>query len=278
MGGRRSGTRWNRSSGPDVIVVLMALALLAGCGTSTNRLREAQDSFNQAAAAENALKVSQIDGAGRDARPVVDIATVRSGYASTLMSLNKLEPADIAQLKKDQLWGNVQTLRALSQWRLGNQDAAVRTADETLQAAASGSAGSEVHPRDRAMLQAVRGLVKNDQAYRHIRDNQMDGVDALLVGPNGAMRNLAAARATAEREDPVQIYLLQAELAAYRNFTHFYFAANRQQAVPANHPARAQAQAALQSLSERLKQVRPEDQAAWVKYWATLCGLALPQP
>lgn len=272
---RRKPQRGARSA--SAIVLLVGFALLAGCVASTNRLREAQDSFNRAAAAENTLKAGRLDKVDAG-MPVTDMATIRSLYGSTLASLDKLEPADVAQLKKDQLWGNVETLRALAQWRLGNADAAVRTADDALRATAVEGAGSAVHPRDRAMLEAVRGLVKNDQAYSRIVAKKLDGVDALLVGPNGAMQDLIKARVTVDGGDPVQVYLLQAELAAYRNFTQYYFAANRQQAVPEDHPARKDAQAALQTLSDLLKQSRPKDSQnpSVVQYWTEICGLELP--
>src|SRR5262249_43425986 len=129
MGSRFRGTPPQGLRSAPAIALLVVLALLVGgCVASTNRLREAQDSFNRAAAAENALKAGRLDKVDAG-MPVTDMATIRSLYGSTLASLDKLEPADVTQLKKDQLWGNVETLRALAQWRLGNADAAVRTAD-----------------------------------------------------------------------------------------------------------------------------------------------------
>src|SRR5262245_45378478 len=78
----------NRSFSRRSIAVLaigLFLALTSAC-TSVNRLREAQDSFNQAAAGENALR---FDTKASDA--ATGILSVRSGYASALMSLKALE-------------------------------------------------------------------------------------------------------------------------------------------------------------------------------------------
>ena len=50
------------------------------------------------------------------------------------------------------------------------------------------------------------------------------------------------------------------------------------QAVPEDHPARKDAQAALQTLSDLLKQSRPKDSQnpSVVQYWTEICGLELP--
>src|SRR5690242_16763761 len=80
-------------------IALLAV-ILAGCA-STNRLREAQDAFNQAAAAENALR---FDAKAADA--VTSLGAVRSGYASALLSLGRLENSkDESRLRSDGLWG-----------------------------------------------------------------------------------------------------------------------------------------------------------------------------
>ena len=123
------------------IAIGLVVVLAAGCA-SANRLREAQDSFNQAAAAENAMRF--------DAKPseaVAGLSAVRSGYASALLSLEKLEDTDQRRLRDDGLWGTALTLRALTQWRLGFFDKALASAQE-----AQSSAGDQMYPRDRAVV------------------------------------------------------------------------------------------------------------------------------
>jgi hypothetical protein len=146
------------------------------------------------------------------------------------------------------------------------------------------------------MLQALRGLVKNDQAYRKIvaakvaakgiddaaqrqaeLKRQLQGVRDLLAGKQGAIADLFHAQQAADRGDPVQLYLLQAQLAAYRNYMQFV-QAETEAPVPAGDPERKRADAALQSLSNLLGETRPEQKGALVGYWVKLCGLAPPQP
>ena len=80
---------------------------------------------------------------------------MRSGYASALLSLEKLaNNQDETRLRKDGLWGSALTLKALSQWRLGQYDQAIATAQLAKQ-----SAGDQTYPRDLALITALPGLV-----------------------------------------------------------------------------------------------------------------------
>src|SRR5262249_33967548 len=157
----------------------LLLALTNAC-TSVNRLREAQDSFNQAAATENAMR---FDTKASDA--AAGIISVRSGYASALLSLQMLEGTkEQGQLRNDGLCGTALTLKALTQWRLGQFDNAVATADQAKQ-----SAGDQIYPRDLALMTALPGLVKTDQAYdKVLRTNApLSEIEALLIGERGAV-------------------------------------------------------------------------------------------
>src|SRR4051812_28872527 len=91
----------------------LLLALASGCA-SVNRLREAHDAFNQAAAVENAQRFDS-----NPASATASLSAVRTGYASALLSLDKMESADERSLRQDGLWGTALTLKALCQWRLG---------------------------------------------------------------------------------------------------------------------------------------------------------------
>ena len=212
-----SGTQHHSCSGRTITGATLALlvVLAVGCA-SVNHLREAQDSFNQAADAENALR---FDAKAADA--VASLGAVRSGYASALLSLDKLETSkDQTQLRNDGLWGTALTLKAMTQWRLGQFDKAIATAELAKQ-----SASDQIYPRDRAVTTALPGLVKTDQAYNKILlpTTPLADVEALLIGGNGAVANLQSARDQAEKDHPVQIYLLQSQLAAYRNCLDQFF-------------------------------------------------------
>src|SRR5258707_1246385 len=115
--------------------------LNTGC-VNINRLREAQDAFNQSAAAENSVRLE-----ANPADTAATLTSVRAGYASALLSLSKLEPKDQHSLQQDGLWGTALTLKALCQWRLGQYSQAMATAAE-----AQNNATNQLYPRDRAML------------------------------------------------------------------------------------------------------------------------------
>lgn len=263
------GRHFLRQSTKGISIALL-LTLAAGCA-SVNRLREAQDAFNQAAAAENALRF--------DAKPsdaIGGLVSVRSGYASALLSLGKLAHSkDEAQLRKDGLWGTALTLKALSQWRLGQFDQAIATAQ-----LARETAGSQIYPRDLALITALPGLVKTDQAYdKALRTNTtLAEVEGLLIGERGAVANIQSARGQVDKDHPVQVYLIQAQLAAYRNFqVAFDYLKQHQETVPATHPARAAANEQLKEL-RRLFTLEQRGQAGLdlINYWVVLCTLDRP--
>ena len=251
-----------------VSIALLAV-IIAGCA-STNRLREAQDAFNQAAAAENALR---FDAKASDA--VTSLGAVRSGYASALLSLDKLENSkDESRLRSDGLWGTALTLKALTQWRLGQFDKAIATADLAKQ-----NAGNQTYPRDQAVVAALPGLVKTDQAYSKIllTNSPLADVEALLIGASGAVANIQRGREQVEKDHPVQVYLLQAQLSAYRNFQVAHDRLNNHATVPADHPARTGANAQLKELDRLLKlQKTGQGGANLVTYWVELCALDAP--
>jgi hypothetical protein len=263
---------------PSRIAVLCSMLLLivwaAGCA-NINHLREAQDAFNQAAAAENALRFESTS-------PIADSASAaaatwssaRNSYSSALLSIEKLASGDEQRLRANGLWGTTLTLKAISQWRLGMSDKALATVDE-----ARASASDQINPRDQALLLALPGLIKSDQAYDKIlRQRPLAEVEALLIGSNGAVVNMEAARASVDRDHPVNLYLLQSELTAYRNFMVAKDRLDNHAAIPPDHPARAQANAALKELNRLLKSqdAGPEGQKL-IQYWVRLCALDIPQ-
>lgn len=260
-----------------------AAALLAGlfllattACTSVNRLREAQDAFNAAAGAENAQRLGGDPNGG-----LAQLTAARSGYASALLSLEKIEQADEQSLRRDGLWGTALTLRAMAEWRLGKYEAARATATEAL-----GLGDAQVFPRDRALMLAMPGLIKTDQAYARLA-GQSHGADArlfeevkeLLVGSHGAVADIQRARAETDGNDPVQVYLVQAQLAAYRN----YFVASDLLRDPPTVPleddeARRAAAAQLADLARllRITGAGPTGDEL-IAYWARTCALPVPR-
>src|SRR5436190_5999740 len=115
---------------PRVAILTLNLALLllaAGCQTASS-LREAQDAFDRAAAAENAMRLDSnqpLSGGGADT--MIGFGVARSGYASALLILNRITSESADKLRSDQLLGNALTLKALCEWRLSQYSQAVAT-------------------------------------------------------------------------------------------------------------------------------------------------------
>jgi hypothetical protein len=199
-------------------IVVLAVAG-AGCA-SVNRLREAQESFNQAAAEETRLRFDASLQEGLTQGQLVQNTTIQNGYASALLSLDQLDARDVDRLRRDRLWGNVLALKALAQWKLGLVDRARDTAREVQQAGAD-----QVHPRDRALLLALPGLIKIDEAFAALqrlpaepnaeqRAATLRNVQLLITDAGDAIDR---GRAAADPAHAVHVYLIQARLAALRN-------------------------------------------------------------
>jgi hypothetical protein len=201
---------------------LLGLALvLASCGQAPG-LREAQDAFSQAATADNAARLHAFTITGAEAKGTAPAAVDASaGYARALALVKKL---DDKQLAADNLLGTKLAIQAMSQWKLKDWDGGMASA-QALQALASAQPpSSQVYPRDRALGAAMPALIRIDQAHDAIfvpatsaawaqpgyRDDQVKQLDA-------AVAILDTVLASTTETDPVRVYLLQSELAAWRN-------------------------------------------------------------
>ncbi|RPH77368.1 MAG: hypothetical protein EHM88_17900 [Candidatus Rokuibacteriota bacterium] len=257
------------------LVVLAALAV--GCA-SVNHLREAQEAFNEAVTLETTLRFDAALAEGPTQAQLAQNTTVQNGYASALLSLDRLESRDVDRLKRDGLWGNVLALKALAQWRLGLTDDAQSTARELQQTGAG-----PVHPRDRALLLALPGLIRTDEAFAALQRVPAEPSPAqraatlrnvqLLVADAGEA--IDRGRGAVDPAHPVHVYLIQARLAALRNLqvAHERLGDGDARALPPER--RAEVQRELKELkchAERLG-ATPEI----VTYWAGRFTLA-PAP
>jgi len=259
-------------------LALVVLAVLAvGCA-SVNHLREAQEAFNEAVTLETTLRFDAALAEGPTQAPLAQNTTVQNGYASALLSLDRLESRDVDRLKRDGLWGNVLALKALAQWRLGLTDDAQSTARELQQAGAG-----PVHPRDRALLLALPGLIRTDEAFAALQRVPAEPSPAqraatlrnvqLLVADAGEA--IDRGRGAVDPAHPVHVYLIQARLAALRNLqvAHERLGDGDARALPPERRAEVQHQLKeLKCHAERLG-AAPEI----VTYWAGRFTLA-PAP
>ena len=262
------------------VFLFFALAfVVAGIGCAqVNHLREAQDAFNQAAHAENALRFNPVPNSEAASLS----AAARTGYAGVLVSLDRLDPQEISRLKGDKLWGNVLALKALTQWRLRLYPQAKKTASAALELP-----GDALHPRDRTLMTALPALIRIDQVHHFIslrgRDENEEisknDFDANITTPLlNAATILDEARRLVAPDEPIQIYLIQAQLAAYRNLKIGYrkFSPEERDSVPG--ALKDEAQDRLQDLSDVLLATigSGDERSNLLLYWHKLIGLNAP--
>jgi len=262
---------------PHLLAIAFAIGalLLTGC-QSTNRLREAQSAFSEAARADNhVLLAALLDRPGSPVQPgsgqplpgsagdqdLLSASASRAGYAAALLSLRQLTPRETAQLKSDRLWGTTLTLRALAQWRLGQFDEALRTVHT-----AEALPGEQLHPRDRTVLEILPALVAIDHAAAWVRTpavepNRSNGGLEIWrrrlvspgLDPRSADDRLNRVLGRTGTEGSMRLYLLMCRLAAYRNFAEIH--KTLAGTLPtADDPARREASHVLQDLGDHLRQ------------------------
>ncbi|HKX63119.1 MAG TPA: hypothetical protein VJS65_14765 [Verrucomicrobiae bacterium] len=277
-----------------VVCLALLLSLIGAC-QSVNRLREAQDAFNQASTADmrTAFGANATIDETVDTDAVGQWANVRNQYGAALISLNRMNAKDERLLRDEKLWGAKLTLEALCHWKLGNYEKALEVARDAQET-------DQLFPRDRAVLQALPGLVMTDYAFDLRPEaeaakreftasanekeklargkaftNLVVKIESLTVKADGAVDLIQTGRSPNLIEDthPAHVYLIQAQLAAYRNFRKGYELMD-QTGVKTNHPAHIRAQGQLDELAKRVTGAGGQ---TLVTRWAELDKLTPPR-
>ena len=199
-----------------LILIIVSLGI-AGCVSHAKTLREAQDNFNGAASLENQIK---IDPLATDS--IAATSQALAGYKLTLETVTKLIDEKEKALKADNLLGSAYTLKALSQWRLGNYEAAVATVNKVKSAQ-----DITLFPRDKAIIDALRGLIKNDQAYTMMNAKDPNNspvhsfaeIKTLLME---SVDDLNAGNAAVQEGHNIRLYLSVSKLAALKNWLDLF--------------------------------------------------------
>jgi hypothetical protein len=206
-----------------VIIGITVIAVLSTGCAEVNYLRDAQSAFSEAARLENTLRTNQSPTIEVDDDQLLLQTEIRSGYASAIASIDSLDSRQIEALKSDKLWGVALTLKAMSLWRLGNYDEMEIVARD-----ANALGTDQIYPRDKAMLLALPGLRRVNEAHalvaaiiegseeekEKIRKDRLDAVERLV---KSASNFLATARQSVSSEHSVRSYLIRSELAGYKN-------------------------------------------------------------
>ena len=193
------------SSCMRVFLVLAILFAASGCVSHVKELREAQNHFNTAAQLENQLKIDPLSG---DALALN--AQANASYYLSLKMLTALIDKNKQELRTDDLLGTAYTLKALAEWRIGKFDDALNTVN---------TIGSDkeikLFPRDRVLVNALRGLIKNDQAYAHMvaKDYDYASIKSLLKSSFNDVKDNVA------ESDSHRLYLATVQMVILKNWT-----------------------------------------------------------
>lgn len=202
-----------RSWKAAIATVLLCLAVIlqfAACGVShIQTLREAEQTFSRAAEMDNR---ERLDGAASMAAA----GGAASGYRVAESMVSELIAKKGGELRQDNLLCTAFLIEAMSLWRLGEEDAAVRVAEQGKDCAQAAS--RDTVPRDRALLYAVPALVRIDQANAlalndTAGEREFDREKTEIVR---ALTILEEAEAMVSPDHPVRGYLMNARLAALR--------------------------------------------------------------
>jgi len=140
-----------------IVVAFLLLALTLGCGA--HRLKQAQDSYNQAARIEARASLEEEASTGD---PLQGDAQALRNYRVALALTDEALDRYAGGLRKDRLYGTALMLKALCEWRIAALD---RDADpDQVQAVVAEiehrvrTEGIVLGTRDRVLLKALPGL------------------------------------------------------------------------------------------------------------------------
>jgi hypothetical protein len=250
-----------------VSIVITILLILSGCITHIKELREAQIHFNSAAQLENQLK---IDPLSSDAIAIT--TQVTASYQLALKMLTELIDNKKKDLQDDNLLGTAYTLKALGEWRIGKYDDAVNTV-----ATVSADSKIKLFPRDRALMNALHGLIKNDQANGHMaaRDYEYTRIKSLLQSSLNDIKNNVTGT------DSIRLYLTTVQMVILKNWADLR---GDPKAYSSTYPAKFDKEAEIREWCEsanpaweafvnELKSLPEEKARAFESFWSKRLGM-----
>ena len=211
-------------------VVLLA-APLAGCRTGhIHALREAENTFNEAAAADNRerldealalmgeseiLNSQRLDIATKSA--IGEIGRAATGYRLAAKMADELISRKGKELFADDLLCTTYLIKAMSLWKLGEYEEAMGTAESGENCSPASPAGSST-PREITLLKVIPGLARIDDANALLMDlNASPGqYRKIKTEIEEALTLLKNASSRAPADHPIRVYLLISRMAAIR--------------------------------------------------------------
>ncbi len=194
-----------------VIILLLSAIFLSACQTSyLANYSSAQKHFNTASQIQMNLVFEPVLGANAE-NAVIESNQIQSNFALAHKLISVIIENNEPALANDQLLGNAYTIKALSEWKLGKTDEALST-----QALAQKHI-DQLFPRDRALMTALPGLIKADQANaKLLSEEDYYVVKDLIIGSHGAFVDFDNALKLVDEKHPVRFYFIMSKLAAIR--------------------------------------------------------------
>lgn len=145
----------------NATILIVMLVVLAGCATpNVDLVRQAQDNYNRAAQLDNHARV--FSSYQIQQQDIVRQASINAMYGSVISTIEGLKPEAVQQVRADGLWGNLLTIKAISEWRLGRYADATESSQQAL------AFTQNSLPRDQVINDVMPHLIRNDQAKNFI--------------------------------------------------------------------------------------------------------------
>ncbi|MEM1136000.1 MAG: hypothetical protein AAGI07_09180 [Bacteroidota bacterium] len=192
---------------------LFFLLFFSSCAPYLNDYSSAQASFNEAAEMDNALKMQTNIESFADL--ISPESKVKIKYLNALSAINKVINGNQAKLQQDGLLASAYTIKALCEWKLKDYVESEATARKGISALAKAKQDRKAFtPRDSAILMAIPGLIKADQAAEMVKAPvAARNYQAIEQKVNGGITDLDAALKNVAGGHPVRKYLLASKLA-----------------------------------------------------------------
>lgn len=142
-----------------ILFCLFSVIFIANC-SYLGEYQKAQTYFNIAVEADNRQKFLTED----PARDMASLSNIHTNYTLAYKYISQTISKNSKKLKADGLFGGALTIKALCEWKLRKYDSALMTSQEALSYL---RAEAGVPNRDLALMIAMPGLIKADQAYAH---------------------------------------------------------------------------------------------------------------
>ena len=213
------------------ILVFSLIVVTSSCSSYLRYFQTAQASFNKAAENENTLKTTP--DASVAILPETNYRMARTFIMKAMGDTkNEKETHDKTDLAKDGLLLNAYTIKALSEWKLGMYQEAIKTSRACQ--LTFGNDKSVQNQRDYIIIMALEPLIYNDSIEQYISSmNVKEAKTTLSDMDKASLENLKkgfqviqSQRADLAADHPVQTYLLISQMSLAKNWKNL---ANRLQ-------------------------------------------------